>query len=138
VASANPAQRNTPLILQECEGQITVTDPCHPLFGRTLKLAGLACLPGNVRHAQVEIAPDQYGYVPVASTDLSTAPRAEPTVLTLPALQDLVVCFLALPKARRKKHATDRKSKCVGAPAAKRAGGRGQGSSSHSHGGGGK
>ena len=46
VASENPAQRNTPLVQQECEGRITVTDPCHPLFGKTLKLAGLACLPG--------------------------------------------------------------------------------------------
>src|SRR5262245_32124190 len=33
---ANPNQRNTPLVTEECEGQVTVTDPTHPLFGRTL------------------------------------------------------------------------------------------------------
>src|SRR5262245_23614796 len=51
----NLVQRNTPLITEECEGQVTVTDPCHPLYGRTLKLSGLARLPGHVRHCQVEV-----------------------------------------------------------------------------------
>ena len=137
-ASVNHIQHNTPLGMEECEGQITVNDPRHPLFGRKLKLAGLAFLPGNIRHAQVEIASGQYGYVPVTSTNLSTAPRPEPTVLTLPALQELVVSFWALPKPRRKKHAKDCQSKRVGSFTAKRAGGRGQRGSSHPHGGGGK
>ena len=44
-----PAQRNTPLVTEECEGQVTVTDPAHPLFGRTFQLAGIARLPGAVR-----------------------------------------------------------------------------------------
>jgi hypothetical protein len=65
-----------------CEGHVTVTDPGHPLYGRVLSLVGLAHLPGHVRHCQVELAPGQIGYIPVASTDLSTQPRPEPTALT--------------------------------------------------------
>ena len=48
----NLAQRNIPQVTEECEGQVTVTDPCHLLYGRTLKLSGLARLPGHVRHCQ--------------------------------------------------------------------------------------
>src|SRR5262249_55523843 len=65
----NLGQRNTPLVTEECEGQVTVTDPGHPLCGRVLKLVGLASLPGHIRYCQVEILPDHYGYVPVSCTD---------------------------------------------------------------------
>jgi hypothetical protein len=61
---------------------IAVTDPCHPLYGRTLKLSGLTRLPGHVRHCQVEVLPGRIGFVPVCCTNLSTEPRPEPTILT--------------------------------------------------------
>ena len=96
---------------EECEGQVTVTDPGHPLYRRVLKLAGLASLPGHIRHCHVEIFPEQYGYVPVACTDLATEPRPEPTLLTVPALEELVATFQALRRARRHNHANHNKSK---------------------------
>ena len=94
----NPSQRNTPLVTEECEGQVTVTDPSHPLYRRVLKLAGLASLPGHIRYCQVEILPDRYGYVPLSCTDLSTKPRPEPTLLTVTALSvfGLTAYFLSL------------------------------------------
>ncbi|MFZ5981303.1 MAG: hypothetical protein ACOYVF_11790, partial [Candidatus Zixiibacteriota bacterium] len=55
----------------------------------------------QLRQGYMDALPDKSS----ASTNLSTAPRPEPMVLTLPALRDLAVCFLALPKPRRKKHA---------------------------------
>src|SRR5690349_3398267 len=97
----NPDQRNTPLVTEECEGQVTVTDPCHPLYGRTLKLSGLARLPGHVRHCQVEVLPGQIGFVPVRCTDLSTEPRPEPTILTPAAIEELVAAFQAIRAGRR-------------------------------------
>ena len=134
----NPAQRNAPLGVRVCEGEVTVTDPRHPLFGREFKLAGLACVPGHVRHCRVQIMPGIYGLIPVASTDLCATPRPEPTVLTLPALEEMVACVLALPVARRKCHATNRQSKRVGSSGQRPARrGRRRGPL-HSHGGDGK
>ena len=71
VGTGKPAQRNTPLVTEECEGQVTVTDPAHPLFGRTFQLAGMARLPGAVRYCQVHLFPNRLGYISVASTDLA-------------------------------------------------------------------
>jgi hypothetical protein len=117
----NHAQRNTPLVTEECEGEITVVDPCHPLFGRTLKLVGLASLAGHVRHCQVEIYPGRYGYVPVACTNLSTQPRPEPTLLTMDAMEDLLRIFQAACTAGRCKHAA--KQRRVGRTARRRTSG---------------
>jgi hypothetical protein len=61
-------QRDTPLDPQVSEGEITVTDPHHPLYGRTLKLNGFAFLLGHIRHCQVEIPAGRVDYVPLAST----------------------------------------------------------------------
>lgn len=116
----NPAQRNTPFVQEECEGQVTVTDPRHPLFDKTFKLAGMARLPGHVKHCQVEIRPGQYGYIPVSSTNLSTAPFRAETLLTAESVQDLVAMFQTLPGARRAKHATKGKSRGVGTAKRKR------------------
>ncbi len=108
-ARGNLAQRNTPLVTEECEGQVTVTDPAHPLFGKAFKLSGLARLPGHVRHCQVEVLPGLIAYIPVASTDLSTEPRPEPTVLTVAAVEALLAAFQAVRSGRRGDHAADPK-----------------------------
>ena len=97
-----------------CEGQITVTDPGHPLYGRVLKLAGLAYLPGHIRHCQVELGPDQFAYIPVRSTNLSSEPRREPTVLTATAVAELVATFQAVATARRTTHANRNQSTGLG------------------------
>ena len=131
----NPDHRNTPLVTQECEGQVTVTDPTHPLFGRVLTLFGAARLPGHVRYCHVEVLPGQYGYVAVASTNLSTRLRPEPTVLTLRSLEELVATFQALPAARRRKNATARQPRGMGSAVAAAANRGNQGHRSHSHGG---
>src|SRR5512135_2217460 len=116
----NLVQRNTPLVTEECEGQVTVTDPCHPLYGRTLKLSGLARLPGHVRYCQVEVLPGRFAYIPVACTDLSADPRPEPTVLTVAAVEALVAAFQAL-RGRRSHHAAHPKSPRLDAPVPERA-----------------
>ena len=134
----NLVQRNTPLVTEECEGQVTVTDPCHPLYGRTLKLSGLACLPGHVRHCQVEIVPGQIGFVPVRCTDLSTEPRPEPTILTPVAIEELVAAFQAMRLARRCNHASRGKSARLGSSSQGGTRGRGRSHRPRAHGGGGE
>jgi hypothetical protein len=133
----NPAQRNTPLVTEECEGQITVTDPGHPLFGKTFNLSGLARLPGHVRHCQVEVLPGLIAYIPVASTDLSAEPRPEPTVLTASVDGELVAAFQAV-RGRRHNHATRPKPACLDAPGPRRTNRRHRGDRQGSHGGRGK
>jgi hypothetical protein len=135
---ANPNQCNTPLVTEVCEGQVTVTDPSHPLYGRALKLVGLAHLPGHVRHCQVELAPGQFVYIPVTCTDLSNQPRPEPTVLTSSAVAELVAIFQAMPAARRKNHATNTQSRRVDPTARQRTRGRRRSHRASPHGGGGE
>ena len=136
--SSYPAQRDAPLGATISEGEVSITDPCHPLFGRSFKLVGIACVPGHIRQCQVELFPGVYGRIPVAATNLSTVRRPKPTVLTLPGLEELVACFLALPVVRRTCHATDRKPKRVGSSIQRSASRRDRRSPSHPHGGGGK
>ncbi|WP_166832060.1 hypothetical protein [Thalassoroseus pseudoceratinae] len=88
-----PNHHNTPLVTEACSGEVTVTDPAHPLFGRTFVLFGLARLPGCRQTCQVEVFPDEITYIDVASTNLSTAPRTTPTRLTLDAVGELVNTF---------------------------------------------
>ena len=116
-AWAKPSQRNTPLVTEVCEGQVTVTDPCHPLFGRTFLLAGIAYLPGHVRHCQVEICPGQFAFIPVRSTNLSPEPHPEPAALTATAIAELVATFqaeVAGTQTRRNNHAQRHQSAGVG------------------------
>ena len=91
---------------------------------------------GHVRHCQVEILPGQYGYIPVASTDLQAIPRPEPTVLTLAAIEELVVCAQGLGITRKARHATTRKPRSLGPSTARRTSGSGRGNRSRPHGGG--
>jgi hypothetical protein len=91
------APHHTPLVTEECEGQVTVTCPPDPLYGRTSKLAGLARLLGRVRHGQVEVLPGRIGFGPVCCTDRSEEPRPEPTILTPSAIEELVAALQAIP-----------------------------------------
>ena len=79
-----------------CEGEVTVNDPGHPLFGRALKLAGFACLPGHVRHCQVEIFPDQYAYIPVPAPICRKSHAPNPPLLTATAIAELASAFSKL------------------------------------------
>jgi hypothetical protein len=132
------SQRNTPLVTEVCEGEITVTDPGHPLYGRVLKLIGLAYLPGHVRHCQVELFKDRIAFIPFRSTNLSLEPRSESTVVTATAIAELVAIFQAVPKVRRTNHARGKEFARLGATARQRTHGRRRGDRSRPHGGGGK
>ena len=99
--SAKTGPRDTQLDPQVSEGEITVTDPRHPLYGKSLKLTGFTFLRGHIRHCQVEIHSGRVDYVPLASTNLSTEPRPEPTVLTAAAIEELVRAFQAFANGRR-------------------------------------
>jgi hypothetical protein len=101
----NPNQRNTPLVTELCEGQITVTDAAHPLFGKVLRLTGIAYLSGHIRHCQVEFLPGQFAYVPFGSSNLSAEPRPQSSVLTATAIAELVSTFQAVATVRRTNHA---------------------------------
>lgn len=124
----NLNQHNTPLVTEVCAGEVTVTDPAHPLFGRVLKLSGLATLPGHVRHCHVETRAGCYGYVPVASTNRATnvARRPPESVLTAEAIADLLTLFEAESISREPEHERHRKSRTVAKPAGRRAGRRRQ------------
>ena len=115
-ARANLDPRNTPLTTEVCEGQITVTDPTHPLFGRTLALVGLATLSSRVRHCQVALESGQVVYVPVASTDRCVIPRPEPTLLTAEAVARLLAVFDAIPVAQRGSHVNSEQPTRLGSP----------------------
>ena len=137
-ARANHSQRNAPLVMEVCDGQVTVTDPGHPLFGRVLKLSGFACLPGHVRHCQVEIFPDRFTYIPVRSTNLSQEPRPAPTLLTASAIAELAAIFQAEGLTRRPSHAKRKQSAGLGAAARQRTRRGRRSDRGRPHGGGGK
>jgi hypothetical protein len=133
-----PSRRNTPLVTEVCEGEVTINDPGHPLFGRVLKLSGFAYLPGHVRHCQVEIFPDQYAYIPVRSTNLSQEPRSQPTLLTATAIAELAAIFQAVKPVRRSSHAKRKQSPRLGATARQRTRRGCRSDRARPHGGGGK
>jgi len=111
-----------------CAGEITVTDPRHPLFGKTFKLSGLATLPGRVRHCHVEIRSGCYGFMAIASTNLAAAPflRSYESVLTREAIDDLVTLFQSVSTPRRCKREPHSQSKSVAKSARRRAKRRGK------------
>jgi hypothetical protein len=86
-----------------------VTDPTHPLFGKSYPLSGLATLPGNVRHCHVEIRSGQYGYVAIASTNMATGIPPSRTLLTPDAITDLVTLFQSVSRQKRSKNANHRR-----------------------------
>ena len=137
-ASAKHSRRNTPLVTEACDGEVTVTDPAHPLFGMVLKLTGFAYLPGQVQHCQVEIFHDQCAYIPVRCTHLSQEPRSEPTLLSATAIAELVAIFQAVAPARRLSHAKRKQSPRLGTVARKRTRCGRRGNRARPHGGGGK
>jgi len=60
----NHVQVNARLGAESCETQITITDPCHPLFGRVFKLADTAQGAERVRYCHVELSAGQYVLFP--------------------------------------------------------------------------
>jgi hypothetical protein len=99
---------------------------------------GIAFLRGHIRHCQVEIRSGRIDYVPLTSTNLSTEPRPEPTVLTVAAVEELVRAFQALRIGRRCNHAARTQPARLDAPGPTRTRRRHRGNHPGAHGGGGE
>ena len=71
--------------------QITVTDPAHPLYGRTFALISVASTPGPGSCAQVAYRGDIMFKIPIEATSLRRAVSSLPaSKLTLHAIQELI------------------------------------------------
>lgn len=74
------------------EETVTITDPCHPLFGRTLPLIGIMNSSSRGRCCVVWIRPTVERHVPVAATNLEYIPEHHmyPLPITVQSLQQLL------------------------------------------------
>ena len=87
----NPGQRNTPLVTEVCEGEITVTDPAHPLFGRRFPVLSISRPPHRLGHVLVASRDYMRLRIPVQATNLAAAPASGlRTQFTRAALLDLL------------------------------------------------
>src|SRR5581483_7492482 len=114
-AAAKHNRHNTPLHGDVSREEITVTDPTHPLFGRTLKLIQITTFSARGRCCWVELLPQVSASIPLACTDLATEPRPQPTLLTLQAIEQLVAVFQATAVAGRASHEKDPQSAALDA-----------------------
>src|SRR5258708_26913099 len=70
-SSANPIQQDTPLC-EELSGEVTITDPTHPLFGQTLPLLSVRTHRSRT-HVTVLLPTGRRRSVPCDATDLSAS-----------------------------------------------------------------
>src|SRR3954453_17831718 len=71
--------------------QITITDPAHPLYGRTFPLVSVSGSQHGTGHAYVDDHGRAVLRIPIRATSLHPAPLALPTSkLSLQAIRDLV------------------------------------------------
>jgi hypothetical protein len=92
-----PDQLTTPidLIMSPPEETVTVVDPCHPLFGRTLPCLGIANSSYRGRCCIVWIRPTVERHVPVAATNLEYDPSTlYPLPIAVESLQQFLQEFL--------------------------------------------
>jgi hypothetical protein len=92
-ASAKSNRRKTRLVDEACSSEVTVTDPTHPLHGRTLRLVGTASPPRMGRCCMVEVFDDVCAHVPIACTNLAPRIQRVPTVLRVDAIRELVKVY---------------------------------------------
>ena len=102
-ASANLDQLTTPIdLIVTPEETVTVVDPRHPLFGRTLPCVGIANSPYRGRCCIVWIRPTVERHVPVAATNLEyVAEEMYPLPISLDSLQQLLHEFTLLTHVRK-------------------------------------
>ncbi len=101
--SANPDQFTTPidLIMSAPQETITVVDPRHPLFGRTLPCVGISNSCHRGRCCIVWIRPTVERHVPVTATSLEYDPSTlYPLPISLASLQQLLQELLLVAGAR--------------------------------------
>src|SRR5215467_6506762 len=98
-APGTPNQLTTPidLIMSAPEETVTIVDPRHPLFGRTLPCVGIANSSHRGRCCIVWIRPTVERHVPVAATDLEyVAEEMYPLPISVESLQQLLHEFTLL------------------------------------------
>ena len=99
----NPDQFTTPidLIMSAPQETITVVDPRHPLFGRTLPCVGISNSCHRGRCCIVWIRPTVERHVPVTATNLEYDPSTlYPLPISLASLQQLLQELLLVAGAR--------------------------------------
>ena len=106
--SENHTQQETPLLDRVC-GEVTVTDPAHPLSGQTLPQ-----LPMRVKHHPLQVMvllpSGRRHLIPRAATNLECPERAVSPAAPLPAISVRTILPLArlvqqLMQAKEKSHA---------------------------------
>jgi hypothetical protein len=71
--------------------QITITDPAHPLYGRSFPLISISGSQHGIGHAYVDDCGRAVMRIPIRATSLHPAPLDLPTSkLSLQAIRDLV------------------------------------------------
>src|SRR5256884_3759511 len=105
---ANHTQQDTPLLDKVC-GEVTVTDPAHPLYGQTLPL-----LPVRINriplHVMVLLPSGRRHMVPRAATNLEHSAEAILSASPLPSISVRTILPLArlvqqLKQAKEESHA---------------------------------
>ena len=92
-----PNQLTTPidLIMSPPEEMVTIVDPCHPLFGRTLPCVGIANSPYQGCCCVVWIRPTIERHVPITVTNLAYDPATVyPLPISVESLQQFLQEFL--------------------------------------------
>jgi hypothetical protein len=106
--SENHTQQDTPLLAKVC-GEVTVTDPAHPLYGQTLPL-----LPVRINriplHVMVLLPSGRRHMVPRAATNLEHSAEAGLSASPLPSISVRTILPLAhlvqrLKQAKEENHA---------------------------------
>lgn len=100
---ANLDQLTTPIdLIVPPKDEVTVVDPRHPLFGRTLPCVGIANSCHRGRCCILWIRPTVERHVPVTATDLEYDPTTlYPLPISVESLQQLLQEFLLLTDARK-------------------------------------
>src|SRR5512135_942495 len=87
---------------------VTVVDPCHPLFGRTLPCLGIANSPHQGRRCIVWIRPTIERHVPITVTDLAYDPAMfYPLPISVESLQQFLQEFLLVSGGWKGGHTDD-------------------------------
>ncbi len=102
LAWGNPDQFTTPIdLIVSPKETVTVVDPRHPLFGRTLPCVGISNSCHRGRCCILWIRPTVERHVPVTATDLEYDPSTlYPLPISLESLQQLLQEFLLVADAR--------------------------------------
>jgi hypothetical protein len=98
----NPDQLTTPIdLIVSPKETVTVVDPRHPLFGRTLPCVGISNSCHRGRCCILWIRPTVERHVPVTATELEYDPSTlYPLPISLESLQQFLQEFLLVADAR--------------------------------------